>query len=152
NTNGNNAEFGTVSGGGNLTKSGAGNLTVGGTGVTLGNLVVSAGSMTVKARSGSPNFAASNRVVRVTSLNLGAPGGSENQLDMNDNDLIVDYSGTSPWSTIYAYVQDGYGGTNGLTSTVRDTSGSATTLVPIDNNDIGGAYTEWPIGSGQTID
>src|SRR5262249_21760283 len=50
------------------------------------------------------------------------------------------------------YVQDGYGGTNGLTSTVRDTSGSATTLVPIDNNDIGGAYTEWPIGSGLTID
>jgi hypothetical protein len=70
-------------------------------------------------------------------------------LDLNDNDLVVTYSGSSSFSTIYGYMVSGLNGPTGITSGVRDNSGAPTLLGLLDNATLG--LTEWPIGSGNTV-
>src|SRR5205085_6364604 len=71
---------------------------------------------------------------------------------LNDNGLALDYSAPSPFTTIRQYVMNGFGKINGITSGVRDALGSNTILALIDNAALASPYTNWPAGSGNTID
>jgi fibronectin-binding autotransporter adhesin len=109
---------GTVTGVGALTKNGAGKLTV--PGVTLGGLNVAAGSMAVAANGHSVSQLAAS-VSGGGTLTVGDnTAATTAQLDLNDNDLIVNYTTSSPAATIGLLIKTGYNGGawngNGITS------------------------------------
>src|SRR5207237_2857514 len=75
------------------------------------------------------------------------------KLDLNDDDLIVEYSGASSFTTIKAAVFAGYSaspdsGKTGIISTTGQSAGN-TILALLDNALIGAG--EWPLGSGNTV-
>jgi fibronectin-binding autotransporter adhesin len=83
-----------------LTKSGAGKLTV--PSFKLGGLNVAAGSMAVSSNGG---------LNTVNSLTVGDnTSATAAQLDLNNNDLVVSYTTTSPAATIGALLTAGYNG------------------------------------------
>jgi autotransporter-associated beta strand protein len=136
---------------GNFTKTGTGKVSV--RSLNALAVTVSGGTLAVKDRATTGG----NQPARMISLNLGPTGSETGILDLNDNDLVVNYTGSSPWSTINQYVLDGFSGTGGITSSVRANApggspAAATILITFDNNDAGGAITEWPPASGITVD
>jgi hypothetical protein len=89
-------------------------------------------------------------VSHLTSLSISAGAA----LDLNDNDLIVDYGGPTPFSTIQGWVFNGYSTTldttkTGIVSTVGQNSGGTKILALFDNALT--AVTEWPTGSGMAV-
>jgi hypothetical protein len=127
---------------------GTGNTTVA-TGATLvaehlrQNSLIVNGTARVRASGGNAG------VSYLNSLSIGASGA----LDLNDNDLIVRYTSTSPFTTIRNFVFDGYSGSpdatkKGIVSSTGQSTGN-TILALIDNALIGA--TDWPLGSGVTI-
>ncbi|MGD0769064.1 MAG: autotransporter-associated beta strand repeat-containing protein [Tepidisphaeraceae bacterium] len=122
---------GSIAGAGSLTKSGSGTLTLstantysGGTTVNGGTLLINptaapaatsalaTGGVSITGGTlqlapdvtlGSGSVTSS---VNITSLSIAGSG----VLDVNDNHIILDYSGASPISTIAGYVKSGYNG------------------------------------------
>jgi len=93
-----------------------------------------------------------NGTFRASNLSLGA----SDKLDLNDNDLVVSY-GTNPdsFTDIQTLIATGYSAEPdsskvGITSTTGQNSGGKTILALFDNALVGA--TEWPPGSGETID
>jgi subtilisin family serine protease len=111
---------------------------------TLGSLSIGAGGTgTLKA--------GSSRWLRVSSLSINSAG----KLDLNDNDMIVDYSGVSPFTTIRNQVFTARNGGNwlgnGITSTnARTHPQQITTLGVLESADYfsAGGTTF----NGQTVD
>ncbi len=76
------------------------------------------------------------------------------KLNLNDNDLIVEYSGASPFTQVQNWVLNGYSSTfnpfkTGIISTTSQNAGGKTILLLFDNALVG--KTEWPMGSGNTV-
>ncbi|HEX8522311.1 MAG TPA: GH25 family lysozyme [Tepidisphaeraceae bacterium] len=92
-----------------------------------------------------------SKTLRLKSLTI-SPGAA---LDLNDHDLVVDYSGPSVFQSIYDYVMNGYSQdpdatkTGLISSAGQNTAG--TTILAVWDNAVGGA-TDYPFGSGQTVD
>ncbi len=83
-------------------------------------------------------------------LNIQAGG----TLDLNDNNLVVNYSGSSVFTTIQQYVLGGYSDhldstVTGIISAVGQNQGGNSILALFDNA-LDGA-TDWPTGSGNSI-
>jgi len=90
-------------------------------------------------------------VCSVASLSISGAGA----LDLNDNDLVVDYSGPSPFTTLRSYVFAGFSFVvdptkTGIVSSTSQNSGGKTILALFDNALVGAG--DWPPGSGITID
>jgi hypothetical protein len=82
---------------------------------------------------------------------------SDTRLDLNDNDLLVDYDGAaaSPFTDVDHWITTGYSAdpnttVHGIISTTSQQTGGNTILATFDNQFYG--LTEWPPGSGNTID
>ncbi len=107
-------------------------------------LEVQAGKVRIAANGGNAG------VSHLTSLSV-SPGAT---LDLNDNDLIVDYSGSSPFATIQALVINGYAsGPDSSKTGIISTTGqnnSGTTILALFDNALAG-FAEWPVGSGMTV-
>ncbi|HEX8521698.1 MAG TPA: autotransporter-associated beta strand repeat-containing protein [Tepidisphaeraceae bacterium] len=93
---------------------------------------------------------APRKVLRTKSLSLGADA----MLDLADNDIVIEYTGTSPFSAIQALVDMGYStdpvaGKKGIVSSAAQLKGGQTYLLLFDNASIGS--TDWPWGSGQSL-
>jgi hypothetical protein len=106
---------------------------------TLGNLSIGAGGQVTMPANG-------NNTLRLTGLSLVGIA----KLDLNDNDLALDYTGSSsPYSQLVSWMSTGMGGVAGITSSVRDSSGASTVLAMVDNALVG--VSDWPVGSGQSV-
>jgi hypothetical protein len=124
-----------------ITKDGAGALSV--RNVRAAGLNISAGAVRVAPNGG--NAGASH----LGSLSI-APGAA---LDLNDNDLAVDYTGASPFTTIRQWVFDGYSASpdpskTGIISSTGQSAGN--TILALFDNALVGA-TDWPLDSGMTV-
>ncbi len=93
-----------------------------------------------------------NRYVQTKGLTIGASG----KLDLNDNELIVEYTSAPfvAFDEIWSWILGGYSAEVdptkvGIVSTSAQQGGGATLLEIIDNTEVG--LTEWPLGSGNTI-
>ncbi len=93
-----------------------------------------------------------SRFIRSRTLSITSGGA----LDLNDNDLVVDYSsyGASPFSSIRGYVLSGYSAVldsskTGIVSTSGQNTGGATILALFDNALAN--MSEWPTGSGNLV-
>jgi hypothetical protein len=80
-----------------------------------------------------------------------SPGG---KLDLNDNKLVVTYTGPSPFARLQGYSFNGYADApdstrTGIISTASQNSAGSTILVMVDN--ALASFNEWPINSGNTI-
>jgi autotransporter-associated beta strand protein len=130
---------------GNLLKVGTGILNV--AGIEVANLQIDGGRIAVQPRS----VTGGNSVVRVRSLSVG----SSQALDLNDNDLVVDYTGSTTFSDIRDLRNNGYSASANSTiagiisSTSQNISGAAI-LSLVDNALLGAS--EWPPGSGKAVD
>jgi hypothetical protein len=95
----------------NITKAGAG--TVQFENVRASSLTVNAGKVQISSKA-SPNSAPGTSVVQSLSIGSGAA------LDVANNAMIIDYSGSSPINAIQGYISSGYNGGdwagNGVTS------------------------------------
>ena len=109
----------------------------------LAQLTIYNGASAILAASGATSY------LQVAGLSLGPSA----KLDLNDNHLIVTYTGTSPFSTIQSLVKSGYSATPDASRTgIVSTTGQNThyTMLALLDNAIAGE-TEWPLGSGNTI-
>ena len=98
-----------------LTGSGATNVSSGAT------LITSSLTQDSLSLSGTMQVRTGHLTEAVNALTMGASG----KLDLNDNNLIVNYTGTSPATTIRQLLINGYGpgnwsGTSGISSTVAN--------------------------------
>ncbi len=96
-----NSTAGGIDGSGSVTVLQGANATVGH--VRQNQLIISAGATLHVAANGGDSG-----VSRVGSLSIASVPGNNSQLDLNDNDLIVDWSTSSPLSTIKTLIHDGY--------------------------------------------
>jgi hypothetical protein len=129
NTNGNDATFGNISGGTTFSfnKYGAGNLGVNRVRtLATGGMNVAAGKVTIASARSTTNTSV------VGSLTIA--GGTDawtSTLDLNQNDLIVDYTGGSPIGTIQNQIKSGYAGGswngNGINSSAAAAAGATST-------------------------
>ncbi len=93
----------------------------------------------------------SNRYLHTAGLSI---TGAAGKLDLNDNDLVVEYAGASPFSQIQQWILDGYSvapdtAKIGIISTHGQSQGGNTILALFDNALAG--FTEWPAGSGNSV-
>jgi len=141
--------------GGGVTNSGHVDVQAGGTLVTENSHPMSGGTMTLNGvwtaatssntdlirfrGSGTLNISNSARVgllagggtngtSRVTSLSIASNG----RLDLNDHDLVIDYTGSSPIGTIRPLLQSGFGSGswNGSTTMITTTAGATAAGTP----------------------
>ena len=111
---------GAVTGGGTLIKTGAGILRD--NNVRIGAMTINAGTVTTIAGGGSLGTSS----VQTLSFGgmLAAPTGA---LDLNDHNLVINYSGTSPLDTVRQQIKSGFAGGSwngaGLTSSAAGASG-----------------------------
>jgi len=97
--------------------------------------------------------AGGDKVIDTDGLTVAATG----KLDLNDNDLIVDYTGATPIAVMQALVRSARnGGTwtgNGITSTTaRNNAQHNTTLGAMEAADFKGIYGNAALFAGRTID
>jgi hypothetical protein len=106
----------------------------------LGDLTIADGASAVMAANG-------NWYLQITGLSLTGSA----TLDLNDNDLVVQYTGASPFTQLQQWVMSGYAaaGSPGIGSTVAENTGQQTFLALLDNADFGAS--EWPEGSGNMV-
>ena len=128
--------------GATLTKAGGGEMWV--KHLRAPSLSINSGSVHVL-----PNGSASG-VSYLSGLTI-APGAT---LDLNDNDLVLGYSGASPIQALRAMVNAGFSGSaaagkTGLVSTSSQQDGGHEVLALFDNALV--HMSEWPPGSGHTI-
>lgn len=75
-----------------------------------GTLEIQAGTVKIQPDSGVGTIQGGRSVVSVSTLNLaGSVAAPVGKLDLTDNGLIVNYTGTSPINTIRQYLRAGYG-------------------------------------------
>jgi hypothetical protein len=104
-------------------------------------LAVTGGRMNMQANGGASG------VSYVHSLSIGGSA----TLDLNDNDLVVQYgTAASPFSTIASEVVAGLSGDSGAIISTTGRAAGNTIHYFIDNGQVG--LTEWPLGSGVSID
>jgi hypothetical protein len=109
----------------------------------LANLNIATGASVTMAANG-------NRYLQTKGLTLTGTA----RLDLNDNDLLVEYPASSPFTQVRQWVFDGYSATSdstraGIVSTSGQNSNGTTILALVD-----GALapvSEWPPGSGNTV-
>ncbi len=111
---------GAISGTGSIEKVGNGTLVLNGANSYTGNTTVTNGVLILgTSLTTSPNFSIASgataniavngsNVLSVSTLTVDPAG----QLDVNDNDVIVNYSGSSPISTIRGYLVSGFNSGN----------------------------------------
>jgi len=138
--------------GGTVTLNGVWNAT-NSSGTTI-NFVRGAGTLNVNS-SARVNITAGGGTLgtsKVSSLNITTSG----KLDLNDHDMIVDYTGSTPIDTIRTFLQSGYNngawdGTQGILSTTAGASGLPKTAIGYAEASqiLGGAGGPF---SGQTAD
>ena len=93
-----------------------------------------------------------NKVLVVSSMSIGG------LLDLNDNDLVLDYTGVSQASSVQSHINSGRNGgdwlgTTGITSTeARNANPRITTLGAIEASDFKNIYGPAATFSGATID
>jgi autotransporter-associated beta strand protein len=105
----NDATFtGAVGGAGGLSKGGVGRATLAGpvNGISGGPLAVHAGALTIAANG------TASRIMKVSDVTIA--GGA--RLELNDNDILVDYTFDSPYETLRGYVLDGIANGTGITT------------------------------------
>jgi hypothetical protein len=121
NQSGGNVAVGAITGAGSATVSGG---TLNANSLTIAGLIAS-GTGHVLLKSNGTNSGTS----RVSSLSITGNG----QVDLNDNDLILDYSGASPLLTIRGYIASGFSAGNwngvGLASTAGHANAAMTTAL-----------------------
>jgi hypothetical protein len=108
---------------------------------TPGALTVAGGRINVAA--------ASHRMLRVPSLAVTAAGA----VDLNDNAMIVDYSGASPLASIQGYLTSGYaaGSWNGVG--IRSSVASMTANRALGYGEASAIFTSFPaVFQGQSVD
>jgi hypothetical protein len=110
----------------------------------LAGLTIAAGASAIMNANG-------NRYLQTASLSIVGSG----KLDLNDNDLIVDYSGATPFTQVRQWVIDGYSTTinpakSGIVSSTSQADGGKTILAVFDTALTGAS--DWPPGSGNTTD
>jgi autotransporter-associated beta strand protein len=125
---------GNIGGAGSLTKNGPGTVTLSGSNTYTGSTSVNAGTLVLnksftsglgftiasgaRARLVTSASLANPLVLKSTSLAVAGTGA----LDLNNNAMIVDYSGATPLANIRSLLQQGYAGGawtgNGMTSSV----------------------------------
>jgi autotransporter-associated beta strand protein len=92
-----------------------------------------------------------NRYLHTAGLSI---SGATGKLDLNDNDLIVDYTSSSPFTQIQQWVFDGYSAGPDSTKTgiisTQGQSQAGTTILALFDNALAG-FSEWPAGSGNSI-
>ncbi len=125
-----------------VTKTGAGTLQV--KNVRASGLVINGGKVSIVPNGGSAG------VVNVGTLGINNDGA----LDLADNDLVVQYSGSSPFQQKFDEVIEGYSATpnpslTGIVSSTSQANGGRTILALFDNAFFG--VTEWPPGSGLIV-
>ena len=112
------------------------------------------GTVTIKVNGGNAG------VSRVNTLTISGPVATPSaKMDLNDNDLVYDYTGATPFLNVYNWIRAGYNSNswtgNGLTSSMARTSpnpgeGGKTALGYAEATDIFGVFpANW---SGQVID
>ena len=136
---------GTITGPGTFFKYGAGNLTV--NNVRSGGLFVSGGKVTVAA----------GRSTAHTSLVNTLAVGPGNTLDLNDNDLAINYSGTSPLPTVQAGIASGYNGGSwsgtGITSSAAAAQAGSAHKTALGYGEASAVFSSFPASfSGQSVD
>jgi T5SS/PEP-CTERM-associated repeat protein len=99
--------------------------------------------------------AGGSKVLRVTDVSVDSANGSK--LDLADDDMIVDYSISSPLATIQSLIQSGYNGGawtgNGITSSSAAAASSSMHKTALGYADAAALYTSFPAAfSGQSID
>jgi autotransporter-associated beta strand protein len=141
---------GVVSGAGALIKVNGGTAVLTGANTFAGGIVVDAGALVVtqggatgtgpiRVNNGATLTAAAGMAgpIVTTALTLAGNG----TVDLNDNDLIVDYTGASPLSSVNAAITNArHGGAwdrPGITSTSAKTGGGFTTLAAVEATDLG---------------
>ena len=133
----------------------------------VGALTVGDGALlTLQPRANSPASTAA-RVLRVTSLDLGSSAGPTGTLDLNDNDLIIDYAATaadpigtwtgSAYTGVTGYIVAGRnGGTwdgSGIVSSVAAAHTSDYVVVGVmSSGDLGLTGSQTQAFDGQTVD
>jgi hypothetical protein len=125
--------------------------------ITVNNLSINSGGgkITVSPRTvaggppADPTTIHNHPVVVRGSVNLGSVGAENGALDLNDHDLIVDYTGASPFTTLQNYVFDGlrFNGDPAATAGIVSTTGNNSTapagniLVLFENSFVDGGST-----------
>jgi T5SS/PEP-CTERM-associated repeat protein len=96
-----------------------------------GTIVWSSGSLSASSlqlSGGGKMYVSSggNKVLRVSSLTVDSANAGK--LDLSDNDMIVDYSGSSPLATIQSLIQAGYNGGSWTGDGITSSSAAAASL------------------------
>jgi hypothetical protein len=77
-------------------------------GTEIGTLTItSGGAVTSQARDQTPTTTTARPLI-VSSLNLGTPSSPSGTLDLKDNVLILDYSGSTPYPSVKSLMTAGY--------------------------------------------
>jgi hypothetical protein len=91
-----------------------------------------------------------NRYLQIKNLSLTGAA----RLDLNDNDLLIEYPSSSPFTQIQQWIFNGYSANpdstkSGIVSTSGQNSDATTILALVDNALAN--FSEWPPGSGNSI-
>jgi autotransporter-associated beta strand protein len=160
-----------------LTKTGSGAVTLNSTNTFTGGTTVQAGTLVMNRLQASNAVTISGGTLRVMEslpgLGSGHPSGNNafvsrpsslnisgtGTLDLNNNDLILDYSGGSPIGVIEDWVAQGFHGGDflgtGITSTTAANGGGAYVLAIADNAQLSspfGTANGGPLFSGVDVD
>jgi hypothetical protein len=143
---------GTVSSSGvTLNKIGAGTVEM--NNVRAAALNVNGGTVKIRP-GGNSNASASN----VTALTIaGATDAWTAKLDLNDNSMVVDYTGSSPFATIQNQLKQGYANGawtgNGISSAAATAASSTSTRTALGYAEASEVFTSFPATfKGQTVD
>ena len=111
------------------------------------------GNLTLNGAATASLAAGGGKLLRVTSLSIGSGA----TLDLNNNDLIYDYTGTTPQANVIAgFIHTARAGGAwtgyGLTSTVAENSGGVTTLGYMEASDYKAIYGANATFDGEALD
>jgi autotransporter-associated beta strand protein len=150
-----------------LIKSGSGTLQLSGTNTYSGPTVVMEGTLLFNAKEtlagmlgvgpGAAAVVGAHGAHTITTPAVSIDAANGGKLDMKDNELIVDYSGASPISSIVALIQAGYSGGawtgNGITSASAAAAASGAMKTALGVAEATDVFSTFPASfAGQSVD